>query len=139
MWKGHFPSYPHLVSVFAQEVFLSVICSDRCVQMENNRGWVGGGFMWRHNTQATNGYFHFARLCLDLCMFVFFNAGYQCESMNVCVAVGGVGANHVLITGPHPRKREAVCPTAAAAGSSTSPSASVTVIKTSRCTAVSLH
>lgn len=73
-------------------------------------------------------------------MFVFFfNVGYQCESMNVCVAVGGVGANHVLITGPHPRRRGAVCSAAAAAGSSASPSASVTVIKTSRCAAVSSH
>lgn len=63
--------------------------------------------------------------------------GYQCESNNVCVAVGGVEANHALITGPLPRKRKAVCSTAA--GSSTSPSASVTVIKTSRCTAVSSH
>lgn len=57
----------------------------------------------------------------------------------MCVAVGGVGANHVLITGPHRRKREAVCSTAAATGHSASPSASVTVIKTSRCTAVSSH
>lgn len=38
VWKGHFPSRPHLVSVFAQEVFLSVICSDTSVQTENNRG-----------------------------------------------------------------------------------------------------
>lgn len=70
-------------------------------------------------------------------MFVFFNVGYQCESMNVCVVVGGIGANHVLITGRHPCRRGAVC--SAAAGSSASPSASVTVIKTSRCAAVSSH
>lgn len=73
------------------------------------------------------------------CLFFVFNVGYQCESMNVCVAVGGVGANHVLITGPHPRRRRDVCSAAAAAGSSASPSASVTVIKTSRCAAVSSH
>lgn len=72
------------------------------------------------------------------CLF-FFNVGYQCESMNVCVAVGGVGANHVLITGRHPCRRGAVCLAAAAAGSSASPSAPVTVIKTSRCAAVSSH
>lgn len=97
--------------------------------------------MWRHNIQAVNGYFHFSPSLfgpLHVCFF-FFNVGYQCESMNVCVAVGGVGANHVLITGPHPRRRGAVCSAAAAAGSSASPSASVTVIKTSRCAAVSSH
>lgn len=89
---------------------------------------------------TSRGYFHFSPSLFGLLHVCFFsNVGYQCESMNVCVAVGGVGANHVLITGPHPRKREAVCSTAAAAGRSASPSASVTVIKTSRCTAVSSH
>lgn len=55
----------------------------------------------------------------------------------MCDAVGGVRGNHVLITGPHPCKRGAVC--SAAAGSSASPLASVTVIKTSHCAAVSSH